>query len=341
MGSVLHLIPKMPKKDFNKLFKNSGKILRFTARFVDPKPEDRDRLFVFNFFLQDDCLSIHEPPQRNLGIVTGRFVEKAVHMNQMTGKLFQPEDFVPGNVVSIYNHKFEILDMDEYTRKTIADPEERHMNMDLSVVVEKIRESMRQQFPLVRDIFRRFDTDHDGVITAEEFGRALHKFGYMLDERETLVIMKYFDKRGDGQVTYNEFCDALLDEDYTQSMLKTKNSLDTEFDPEYAQRAKVKSLERAETEKVRKAMRQIGDSLYKFPGVIHRMTKELQHLTHLPVVTSEQMQYAFKQIGHSFQLEDVQRAVLYIYPHGDLNEIPYKDFFQAVVSSFHDLSAPR
>merc|ERR1719498_79607 len=112
------------------------------------------------------------------------------------------------------------------------------MSMDLSVIVEKIRESMRQQFPLVRDIFRRFDTDHDGVITAEEFSRALHKFGYMLDEKETLIIMKYFDKRGDGQVTYNEFCDALLDEDYTTTMLKTKPPLNTQFDPAYAEHAK-------------------------------------------------------------------------------------------------------
>merc|ERR1712139_335054 len=124
-------------------------------------------------------------------------------------------------------------------------------------------------------------------------------------------------------------------------MLKTKNQLDPVFDPDYADRAKNKSAERAETVAVRAAMRQIGDSLYKFPGVIHRMTKELQHLTHLPVVTCEQLQHAFKQIGHSFTLEDVQRTVLYIYPNGDLNEIPYADFFQAVVASFHDLSAPR
>merc|ERR1719453_190063 len=164
----------------------------------------------------------------------------------------------------LYNHKFEILDMDEYTRKHIADPEERHMTMDLSVVVEKIRESMRQQFPLVRDIFRRFDTDHDGVITAEEFSRALRKFGFMLDENECLIIMQYFDKRGDGQVTYNEFCDALLDEDYTTQMCKTKNPLQLGLDYGYAERAKAKSMERAETDKVRKAMRAIGDALYMF-----------------------------------------------------------------------------
>merc|ERR1719217_174458 len=120
MTSVLNLIPKQPKKDFVKLFKNDGKILRFTARFVDPKPEDQERLFVVNFHLFDDTLSIHEPPQRNLGIVTGKFLEKTVHLNLQTGNLFKPEDLGPGKIIDVQGRKFEILDWDEYTRKWYA-----------------------------------------------------------------------------------------------------------------------------------------------------------------------------------------------------------------------------
>merc|ERR1719387_1708974 len=78
MSSVLHLIPKVPRKDFHKLYNNDGKILRFTGKFTQPKPEDVERRFVFNFHVFDDTLSIHEPPQRNLGIVTGKFLEKGV-----------------------------------------------------------------------------------------------------------------------------------------------------------------------------------------------------------------------------------------------------------------------
>ncbi len=40
------------------------------------RSEDAERLFVVNFHLFDDTLSIHEPPQRNLGIVTGRFPQE-------------------------------------------------------------------------------------------------------------------------------------------------------------------------------------------------------------------------------------------------------------------------
>merc|ERR1712139_347532 len=110
MGSVLQLMPQPPKKDFKKLYYNDGKIIRFTAQLHNPKPEDADRLFVVNFHLFDDTLSIHEPPQRNIGIVTGKFLDKAVHMNQITGRLFEVSDFLPGKVVKIYNHEFEMLD---------------------------------------------------------------------------------------------------------------------------------------------------------------------------------------------------------------------------------------
>merc|ERR1712050_347277 len=240
MSSVTHLIPKAPKKDFNKLFQHEGKVLRFKARFASPKPEDVDRIFVLSFHLQDDCLSIHEPPQRNLGIVTGRFLEKGIHLNQETGQLFKAEDFLPGNIITVYNNAFEILDMDEYTRKTYADPNTKHKKFDLESVLQKLRESLRQQYPLVRDVFRKFDTSHSGVMTVEDMKKALEKFGFQLEEKDVLTLMSHFDSTGSGQISYNEFCDCILDEDWTDTMLKTKPALRHDVHPDYGQAARTK-----------------------------------------------------------------------------------------------------
>merc|ERR1719265_1367573 len=265
MSSVLHLIPKEPKKDFHKLYNNDGKILRFTAKFAKPKAEDVERRFGFNFHLFDDTLSIHEPPQRNLGIVTGKFLEKGVHLNQVTGKLFEPKDLVPGSIIKCFNHEFEMMDMDEFSRKFLSG-ERSGAQVDMQAVLEKLRESMRQQFPLVRDVFRRFDTNHQGVITLGEFKKALKKFGFQLSEEEAMVLMRHFDKRQDGQVTYNEFCDALLDEDYTLGMLASKPALDTTHDPEYAGRAQKKADERNETEKSARPCGRLGMCFTNTPG---------------------------------------------------------------------------
>lgn len=341
MSSVTHLIPKPPKKDFKKLFNHEGKILRFTARFANPKPEDQNRLFVMNFHLFDDTLSIHEPPQRNLGIVTGQFLEKAVHMNQETGDLIKAEDLLPGKFVTVFNHSFEMLDMDEYTIKTFNDPNTRHKTFDLSVVMEKLRESMRQQFPLVRDIFRRFDSDHDGVITLGEFKKGLSKYGFQLHDDEVAIIMRHFDTRQDGQVSYNEFCDAMLDEDYTTEMLKTKPNLQQGLDSNYANRVIAKSHDRQETEAVRKAVRELGDMVYQRHNVLHKLFKEFEKMTHQDFVSNEQIKTALAARGMTFRLEDINRVILFLDPNGDLQRVKYVNFFKTLMTSFHDVSAVR
>lgn len=340
MGSVLQLNPKVPVKDFNKLFYNEGKILRFTAQFAGPRPEDAERLFVFNFHLFDDTLSIHEPPQRNIGIVTGRFLEKAVHLNQMTGKLFRPQDFYPGAVVKVYNREFEIVDMDEYTRNYIEGGVQGS-KYDLQAVLEKLREGMRQQYPLARDIFRKFDGDSDGVITASEFKQLLEKYGFQLSDEEIFILMKHFDSRQDGQISYNEFCDALLDEDYTQSMMAKKQPLDARFDPSYAERAKEKTEQRLETEAVRAAARRVGDVIYKQQHTFNRLFKEFARMSHTATVTSRQIVEALRQIGHIFTLDDVNRALMYVLPGVDLDRVEYVKFLKACVSTFHDLANTR
>jgi len=294
-------------------------------------------LFVVNFHLFDDSVSIHEPPQRNLGIVTGRFLEKGIHLNQMTGQLFQQSDLFPGAIIKVYNKELELIDCDEYTRNHMAHGGVKRQ-YDLQGVLEKLREGMRQQSPLVRDIFRKFDTDKDGVITYREFSDALQKWGYQLTDEETLTIMKHFDSRQDGQISYNEFCDALLDEDYTQHMLKTKLALNQQFDADYAERAAQRAEERQETEKVRIAVRSIGEALYKQSRMFFKLFKEFAHITHHDTVTWQQIHHALKETGHLFDPEDVYRTVVHVLPQGDPE---YVDFLKAITTSFHDLSATR
>eukprot|EP00747_Dinoflagellata_sp_TGD_P211066 gnl/TRDRNA2_/TRDRNA2_84270_c1_seq1.p1 gnl/TRDRNA2_/TRDRNA2_84270_c1~~gnl/TRDRNA2_/TRDRNA2_84270_c1_seq1.p1 ORF type:complete len:576 (-),score=143.73 gnl/TRDRNA2_/TRDRNA2_84270_c1_seq1:146-1732(-) len=341
MGSVLTLVPKPPKKDFVKLFKNEGKVLRWTARFHNAKAEDADRLFVVNYYLYDDCLSIHEPPQRNIGIITGKFLEKAIWENQITGRLFQPEDMAPGKVIKACNRAFIILEPDAYTKKWLSDPEGHSKNMDLPSVLEKIREGMRQQFPLVRDVFRKFDTDHDGVITYAEFKAALERWGFQLQEKEIMTLMMHFDTRKDGQVSYNEFCDVLLDEDYTTGMLKTKPPMKTEFDPAYADRAKAKSVERAETEHIRRAAREIGDLINRHTGMFRKLFKEFSNMTHQNFVSCEQIQDAMSQLGHTFDLEDIRRCVAFVMPQADPDRIDYVEFLKSMVATYHDMCGIR
>jgi Ca2+-binding EF-hand superfamily protein len=341
MASVLNLIPKVPRKDFHKLMYNDGKVLRFTGKFANPKPEDVQRRFVVSFYLFDDTMAIHEPPQRNLGIITGKFLEKGVHLNQKTGRLFEPRDFLPDSKIQVLNHEFTILEMDEYTRKLLTDEAIPYPSVDLVAILTKLRESLRQQFPMVRDIFRRFDRDHNGVITVEEMKEALQKFSFSLTEDEVMCIMAHFDTKKDGQISYNEFCDALLDEDYTRVMIDKGKDLRTSKDEAYKSRAKSKTLQRGEVEKIRRAAREVTDVFYKHTGLTGKLMKEFSAMTHQKTVTVEMIHAALLRLGVSFDKLDIERTVMFVMPDVDVTRVPYQEFLQAITAVYHDLCAIR
>merc|ERR1712188_308067 len=97
-------------------------------------------------------------------------------------------------------------------------------------------------------------------------------------------------------------------------MMKSKTPIDPRPDQAYNERAESKAKERAETEKVRKAVRAIGDMFYRHVGMMQKIFKEFTHMTHQNFVTCEQIHAALLKIGHAFEVEDVQRCVLYVIP---------------------------
>ena len=78
LGYVYKLVPKPPKKDFFK-WVDQQISLRFTAVFCSPKPEDVNRSFIITYYLNDDSLQIYEPPARNSGFSTGKFLERGAY----------------------------------------------------------------------------------------------------------------------------------------------------------------------------------------------------------------------------------------------------------------------
>merc|ERR1719162_2910026 len=119
--------------------------------------------------------------------------------------------------------------------------------------------------------------------------------------------MRHFDARQDGQVSYNEFCDGMLDEDFPTKMMHTKPPIDSNHDSSYHERAQYRSTERAETAAVRKAVRQIGDILAKRENVAMKIMKEFKYLTHEETVDLHQIVLALSKTGQPMALQDVER----------------------------------
>ncbi|OMJ78689.1 hypothetical protein SteCoe_21455 [Stentor coeruleus] len=63
---------------------------------------------------------------------------------------------------------------------------------------------------LLRDQFKKLDTNEDGFITAEELRKLLLYGEEQLQEEEVDSIITEFDKNGDGRISMEEFLEGVL-----------------------------------------------------------------------------------------------------------------------------------
>lgn len=67
----------------------------------------------------------------------------------------------------------------------------------------------------LRKNFRQFDTDADGEITLLEFSECLARMGFAMKEEQIIALFGLYDEDGNGSIAYNEFCDKLMEKEFT------------------------------------------------------------------------------------------------------------------------------
>lgn len=138
LASCLHLRPKPPPKDLVKLMTLSGKIFRFLCSCTTGIPEDVDRRFLIQVYLQDDTISVFEKKSRNSGFMEGSFAERATKKSP-SGEEYKASDFFVGAEVTINSMKFTILQPDEFTLKYMESNCEKFPFSDLARICLKIK----------------------------------------------------------------------------------------------------------------------------------------------------------------------------------------------------------
>lgn len=115
--------PDRPKKNYIKMLANGNEKLRFKAKMVTNRELDQTRRFVIEIRLADDLIAIHEMPQKNSGIPSGRFLEPS-RIAKPGSSISHPSyyginDFKIGNIIIAFSHRFEIIDCDQHVKNWI------------------------------------------------------------------------------------------------------------------------------------------------------------------------------------------------------------------------------
>ena len=187
--------PTAPKKEFH--WDKRGFVLRFNAKLVSSRPEDKNRRFVMQFFLEDDTLAIREPPMRNSGVVGGNFLRRQ-GLKKPDDDKYGPGDFFVGAVCDINCHKFVLLDADEYTYRLMENDPKTFPLSDFHTIAFKLKEKAEA----IRQFFLKENIEKLDFSTME---RCLNSYcGLKLKKQQIVGVWRKLDKRGRGHVSYTK-----------------------------------------------------------------------------------------------------------------------------------------
>jgi hypothetical protein len=196
LGYCYSLHPTPPRKDIAKLLRNQGQVLRFSAEFVNPVPQDAGRQFVICFDLADDQISVFERPRRNSGFTEGKFIQKSKIRNPATGRNFVASDLRLGEIVVINGHQFQVTGADEYALDRMEAAAEDFPQSDLHTLVLTLKKLDTRKIERLKKQFEMIDQEGNGYVDPRE---AMTKVIRVLDLREheaTTIVRRFTEQRG-------------------------------------------------------------------------------------------------------------------------------------------------
>lgn len=205
-------MPKVPKKNEKKIFKNDMHILRFDTKLVSTEPDDENRKFIVSFYVGDDTIQVYEVCDRNSGRLGGKFLERKQFKNPVTGEYYEEKHFAIGETVYLNGFRFQVMDCDEYTHKYMEDNCEVFPQASIDLVLEKIK-SGAFSYPSLQDyviaLLKKLDKNGDEVISFDEFKDGLKCMKIFLTDHEVSTMLRVFDHNGDGKISMEEFYNTL------------------------------------------------------------------------------------------------------------------------------------
>jgi len=205
LGSFLYLIPKVPKKNFRRMMENDRKILRFMARLDTDAPEDQGRIFVIKYFLSDDTVAAFEPPQKNSGVMGGKFIKRDRFKKPNSHEYYTQADFYTGAQVEFNKFQFVLYQADEYSLSYMESDPEAHPMSDIHYIAEQLAPVLKEKLAVLSEGFKAADPSGSGFVSYEVMQDTLSESDMELNDQVLITLMRRYDLHKDGCIAYTDF----------------------------------------------------------------------------------------------------------------------------------------
>lgn len=167
---------------------------------------------MISFFLVDDTLAIFEPPQRNTGVIGGKFLERGKHMNESTGELFTKEDvkaiLLGQQEIKLLKRTFNFIHADSFTNNFFGIKSKKESDIYSDNVLRRIVNQLLLKRIDIRATFRQFDTHKSNCLSIPKFKQLLIEADVLLEDEDMQLVVDHFAYDG-SNVWYIDFCDIL------------------------------------------------------------------------------------------------------------------------------------
>lgn len=107
LASVYSLVPKPPKRELTKWYREGSNALQFRASLDSSDEVDADRAFAIVYYLADDTIAIFEERRPNSGMSAGKFMARG-RAKAPAGGYYTVDDLRPGATLRFSGRDFII-----------------------------------------------------------------------------------------------------------------------------------------------------------------------------------------------------------------------------------------
>ncbi|GMI07822.1 hypothetical protein TrVE_jg6408 [Triparma verrucosa] len=188
--------PLPVKKEFH--YDKRGQVIRFNARLVSKKSEDKNRRFVIQYFLEDNTLAIREPPIRNSGVIGGNFLRRSP-CKHPDGTKVKCQDFYVGAILDLNCHRFLLMDADEWSYRLMENDHEGNFPYSsferLFTILQGRADALEMYFTQHREL---------NLINFQDLERCFQAIGPKLKKQELITIWRKIDRKNKGKVSFTK-----------------------------------------------------------------------------------------------------------------------------------------
>ncbi|OHT09007.1 RIB72 protein [Tritrichomonas foetus] len=175
---------------------DSDTYLVFVASMYSDYDEDKDRVFMVQYYLSNKTIAIFEKKDLKRGINGGRFLARMALVDPRTGENYDDDAFYVGAKIQAAGRIFELLDAPEYTLCQMEAHSDRFKEADLQIAVEKLSDYVKSAGINLSSEFSARDSAGSGTVSEGEARTLLFSYTPDISKQVALTVLRRFVKNG-------------------------------------------------------------------------------------------------------------------------------------------------